>query len=413
MIAAVLSWLRRTPLTTALMAALLVCHLLLAGGFSRLPRAVAGNWGYQPADLTSGQWWNIVSTLFLSTSTASMLLGLVVLGVAVGIAEFTVGTLRVAGLFIVSQLSAVVLYTGMLALGELAGIDWPTGTATATLLGPFGAATGTLMAASWGISVLWRRRVRVLVLATALMLSVYVGHAQHMFMLVAAVVGLGLGALVVAVKDRGLARHSTSREIRTNLAMVVAVFAIGPLVAALAHVPVGPLALMRMWITSQDMGHASLPEYCAQTVASCHEASHNLGLLGQGSHLLALMPMVLLLVCAEGLRRGSRLALWATVYLHVVIGVVSAFYFQVFAGVGLSLRRGHRSLSINESVWELLPVVLVPVLIAVLLLAFRRNFRVDPDPVLRRRALLYLPIILVAFVGLYTVAGNQRQRHPP
>ena len=125
--------------------------------------------------------------------------------------------------------------------------------------------------------------------------------------------------------------------------------------------------------------------------------------------------MVLLLVCAEGLRRGNRLALWAAVYLHVVIGVVSAIHFQVFAGFGLPLRRGHRTLSINESVWELLPVVLVPLVIAALLVAFRRHFSIDPDPALRRRSMVLLPLLLLAFVGLYSVAwfaeGNLRSSH--
>lgn len=403
MMAGITGWLRRTPLTTALMMATIVVHLVAVGWSDRLPGRLAGNFGYQTHDLLDGRWWNIFTTLFLSTSTASMLLGVAVLGVAVGLAEFTLGTPRTVGLLVACQLAAVVLYTAMLALGDAVGVDWPEGTGTATLLGPFGAAAATLMGASGAISVLWRRRVRVLVLATALMLTVYVGHAQHMFMLLAAVVGLGLGRLLVAPAGRGRVGRSTSREARTNLAMVVAVFAVGPLIAALAHVPVGPLAVMRRWITSQDMPASVLHSHCADGAAVCPGEFLNMGLLGSGNHLLALMPMVLLLVCAEGLRRGSRLALWAAVYLHLVIGVVSVFYFQVFAGVGLALRRGHRSLSISESVWELLPVVLVPVLISVLLIVYRRLFRVDPDPVLRRRALVYLPLILLAFVGVYAV----------
>ena len=387
-----------------MMAATAIVHLVAVGVFGRLPRHMAGEWGFQIADLAGRHWWNVLTSLFLSSSTASMLLGMAVLALVLGLAEFTVGTLRAAGLFLTTQLAAVVLYAGMVALGTLAGIDLPAGMAQATLLGPFAASAGTLLAASPALSVLWRRRVRVLVLATSLMLSVYVGHAQHDFIFLASVAGLLLGLALVKAVGHGMVGRSTSREVRTNLAMVVAVFAVGPLAAAMAHVPVGPLAVLRTWITSQDLGLVPPTGACADGLAACHDAVHNLGLFGSGSHLLALMPMVLLLVCAEGLRRGNRLALWAAVYVHVVIGLVSAFYFQVFAGVGLSLRRGHRSLGISESVWELLPVVLVPVLIAVLLVVFRRHFRVDPDPVLRRRLFVFLPLVLLSFIALYTVA---------
>lgn len=404
MIAAVGGWLRRTPVTTALMASIIIVHLAGVGWLGRLSGTLAENWGYQNHDLVHGQWWNVFTTLFLSTSTASMLLAVGVVGAALGLAEFTLGTLRTTALFLASQGVAVVIDTAMLALGNRVGLDWPAGVEQATLLGPFGASTATLMVASRGISLLWRRRVRVIVLATTLMLSVYVGHAQHIFMLLAAVVGLVLGLLLVAPLGAGRVGRSTSDSTRTNLALVVAVFAIGPLFAAMAHVPVGPLALMRRWISSQDVAPPVAHGYCAGGAASCPGEFLNLGLLGSGSHLLSLVPMVLLLVCAGGLRRGSRLALWAAVYLHLVIGVVSVFYFQVFAGVGLSLHRGHRSLSVSESVWELLPVVLVPVLIALLLLRNRRVFRVDPDPVIRRRALVFLPLILLGFVGLYAAA---------
>ena len=401
---AVLGWVRRAPLSTALMATIIVGHVASGAFLARLPGLMARNWGFQPADLSDGRWWNIFSTLFLSSSTAAMVLGIAVVAVVVGISEFTVGTLRTAALFCAIQVAAVVLYTVIIGLGSTLGIDSLEGVDQATLLGPFAASAGTLMAASQGISLLWRRRVRVSILATALMLSVYVGHAQHLFILVAALIGLAAGKVFFKAAGRGGTRRSTSHEIRTILALVVAVFAVGPLAAALAHVAVGPLAMLRTWITNQEPTLSQWQGSCHVANAACQGMVKDLGLFGSGGHLLALMPMLLLLVCAEGLRRGSRLALWVAVYFHLVIGLVSAVYFQVFAGVGLSLRRGHRSLSINESVWELLPVVLMPLLIAVFLIIFRRHFRVETDPVLRRRALIYLPLLLLAVVTLYAVA---------
>lgn len=398
------TWIGGTPFSSGLIVAVVFAHFVSGAFLHRLPSPVAGTWGYQSADLFSSHWWNMFTTLFLSSSTAAMLLSVAVLGTVLGLAEATLGTLRTAVLFSATQIAAVVLYTLIIALGSMDAVDLPAGMEQATLLGPFAASAGTLMAASQAISLLWRRRVRVLTVATALMLSVYVGHAQHVYILLASLAGLALGLLFVKATSHGFARRSTSQEVRTILAMVVAVFAIGPIAAAVAHVAVGPLAVMRTWITNQDPTLAQWQGSCHVADAACHGMVRNMGLLGSGGHILALMPMLLLLVCAEGLRRGNRLALWAAVYLHLVIGLVSAIYFQVFAGLGLPLRRGHRSLSINESVWELLPVVLVPVLIALALVVFRRYFRVDPDPALRRRSLIFLPLLLLAVIVLYSVA---------
>ncbi|WP_269937039.1 DUF2156 domain-containing protein [Arthrobacter sp. HY1533] len=400
-VAAVARWVRRRPMTTALMAATLVVHALSGTGLGRIPAAVAGAWGYQPADLGGGLWWTMFTSPLLNSGAGTMLLGLVVLGVVLGLAESTVGTVRTAAVFITVQVAAALLFTWLLPLASALELDRPSGLGPAMLLGPAAASVGALMAASQAISLLWRRRIRVLVLAAALMFSMYVGHAQYVFILLGAVSGLVLGRLAIPAVGQGVVGRSTSREVRTNLAVVVAVFAVGPFAAAAAHVAVGPLAVLRGWITGQDEAVAHGLDSCDAAAAACHAVLHN---LGSGWHLLALMPMVLQLVCAEGLRRGNRLALWATVYLLLVIGVVSALYFQVFAGVGLSLRKGHHSLTINESVVDLLPVVLVPLAIAVLLLLNRRHFRVDPDPALRRRLLVILPLILLAFLGLYTAA---------
>ena len=121
-------------MATAMMAATAIVHLVAVGVFGRLPRHMAGEWGFQIADLAGRHWWNVLTTLFLSSSTASMLLGMAVLALVLGLAEFTVGTLRAAGLFLTTQLAAVVLYAGMVALGTLTGIDLPAGMAQATLL---------------------------------------------------------------------------------------------------------------------------------------------------------------------------------------------------------------------------------------------------------------------------------------
>lgn len=408
-------WFRRIPFTLVVLAATIVVHVL-TGTFLRSPaRELAGRAGFQATDLFDGQWFSLFSTLFLSPNPAALFVTAVVLICVLGLAEITLGSWRTAAMFVSVQIGAVVLFTALVEVGTALNLEWPASLRHATLLGPYAAAAGTLMAASGLISVLWRRRVRALTIAVALMLSLYVGHAQNLFILFGVVVGSIVGIALQPSHSRTFATHSTSREIRTNLAIVVAVFAVGPLIAALAQTPVGPLAVLRNLIVNPVPTINQFQNSCTQLDRGCLAMVHGGGPLGPGEHLLALTPMLLLLACAEGLRRGNRLALWMTVYLHLVIGVMSGIYLQVFAGFGLPLKRGHRVISVSSSLWEILLVVLIPFLIAVLLLVFRRHFHIDPDPALRRRAFFLLPVLLGAFVVVYAVAwfveGNANGRY--
>ncbi|NVM98865.1 DUF2156 domain-containing protein [Arthrobacter sp. SDTb3-6] len=415
MTAAFASWVRRTPFSLAVVAATVVVVVGTRSVIYPLSRFVAGAAGLQSTDLVHGQWWSFITTLFLTQGPAGLLAALALLIGVLGLAEVTVGTWRAAALFFSVQLAAAVVFTGVVQLGGALGIEWLQGMQEATLMGPYAASAGALMAASRLVSRMWRRRMRNLVLATAVMLTLYVGHAQNLFILVAALVGLVMGMALLPARTAPYVVRSTSRETRTNLAIVVAVFAVGPLMAAVAHIPVGPLARLRNLVVNPVPSIGQLQAACTPLEESCRGLGHGMGLWGPGGHLLALAPMLLLLACAEGLRRGNRLALWMAVYLHLVIGVMSAFYLQVFAGFGLPLLRGRRVLSIDSSAWEVFPVVLVPFVIAAVLVSRRRHFHIDPDPALRRRAAVLLPIMLGAFVALYAAAwyleGNEQGKY--
>lgn len=411
MTSALTDWVRRTPFTLAVMVVTVVVMFATRDFLHPLPRGAAGSAGLQSTDLVIGQWWSFATTVFLTPGVLGLLAALAVLAGVLGLAEITVGTARTAALFVSCQLAAAVVFTGVVQFGGALGVEWLAGMREATLMGPFAAAAGTLMAASRLVSVMWRRRMRSLTLAIALMLTLYVGHAQNLFILIGAVVGLLLGAAVFPARVPSYVAHPTSRETRTILAIVVAVFAVGPLMAAVAHIPVGPLSGLRNLVVNPVPSIGQLQAACPPVEEACRGLGHGMGLWGPGGHLLALAPMLLLLACAEGLRRGNRLALWMAVYLHLVIGVMSGFYLQVFAGFGLPLLRGRRVLSINGSMWEILPVVLVPFVIAAVLVSRRRHFHIDPNPALRRRAIVLLPLMLGVFVVLYSAAwyaeGNE------
>ena len=410
MIAALAGWVRRTPFALAMLAGSILVLVASETAWRHQMAAEIAWTGYQAGDVWHGDWWTVATTAFLAVHPVALLLSAVILVGVLGLAEITLGTWRTVVIFWATQLAAVVLFTLVVEVGAALDLEWLADMRPATLLGPYAASVGALMAASRMISLLWRRRVRAVTLGAALMLLLYVGHAQNLFMLLGALVGLVIGMAVLPARHPMPVARSTSREVRTNLAIVVAVFALGPLFSALAHVPVGPLSKLQNIIVNPVPSALQLEGSCSSAIKACGDIMHSAGILGPGGHLLALVPMLLLLACAEGLRRGNRMALWVAVYLHLVIGVMSAIYLQLFAGFGMPLLRGRRVLSISSTLWEVLPVVLVPFLIAALLLIFRRHFHIDPSPVLRRRTFVVMPLLLGGFVVLYAavwfVEGN-------
>ncbi|WP_125609937.1 bifunctional lysylphosphatidylglycerol flippase/synthetase MprF [Specibacter cremeus] len=397
--------LRRIPFSASLSVALLVAGIVLNTLLFNGSRLPGRNAAFHAHDLLTTRWWSFLSSVFFTGNPAQLLLAIAFVLAALGLAERTMGTARTVVAFFGTQLAAVVLFTVIVEISDRLDVEWLASMDDAVMLGPFAGVAGALMAASPMISVLWRRRLQSLAIAVALMLLLYVGHAQNLLVLLGVLSGLLLGLVLVPHPGTAHIIRSSSHESRTTLAIVVAVFAAGPLMAAIAYAPVGPLAVLRNVIINPLPTLAQMNLDCPPGVRlTCGQLIHGAGMVGPGRHLMALVPMLLLLACAEGLRRGSRMALWVTIFAHLTIGVASFVYLQVFTLLGLPLRRGSHTLSMSSSVIELLPVVLVPFLIALALFLNRRHFTIDVDPQLRRRTVALLLLALGGFIGLYAIA---------
>lgn len=391
--------------------ALSLVLLLWAVGFSTgslisgPPAALRSAVTADPDLLVRGQWWPVLTSVLFPGPFASYVLATAVILGCVGLAEATLGIGRTAVAFFAGHLGALLLYYAVADLGAAVGSEWLSALRHPGPMGPFAASLAAVMAASPRISTLWRRRIRSVGIAVTVMLLLYIGHPQNLHSLLGVASGLGIGAAMGGRHGVGRFVHSTSREVRALLSMVVAVFAAGPVLASLAKAPSGPLAVLRNLIVNPLPTINDLQASCSAAVdLSCLQIIRSPGLRGPGGEALALVPLVLLLVCAEGLRRGNRAALWVTISVQLVIGVLSAVYLQLFAQFGRSVRSGSRVLSVDSGIAEVLPVVLVPLLIAAALFAARRHFNVDADPVLGRRSLILLAGVFALFVTGYVVA---------
>jgi hypothetical protein len=101
-------------------------------------------------------------------------------------------------------------------------------------------------------------------------------------------------------------RRPGHKETRALLALVVAATALGPLLAVLTGSDVGPLGRSAVPGGRPAAGRPDVPTSAPtrRRMAECAELHTRLRLTGVGPALMAVMPVVLLLVAAEGLRRG-------------------------------------------------------------------------------------------------------------
>jgi lysylphosphatidylglycerol synthetase-like protein (DUF2156 family) len=303
---------------------------------------------------------------------------------------------------------------GLLAIRALAasGDEWAADLSTMVSLGPFPGLLAVLGLTTALTASLWRRRVRLAVSIILVALVLYSGTFGDVVRLTGWLVGLTAGALL---QRRGVAApraHPSRREGRSLVALVLAVTALGPLLAALSRSPEGPWAVLSHLFVSGRPPHGLLRAVCgpAGDRADCQLLQARARLTGRGPALLSVLPVVLQLVLAEGLRRGRRAAWVAAVAFTAVLTGVGALI------VATVLRTPAEQLPLLDALPGTLPAISVvaplvaPLLVLVLLLLTRRRFEVRAAPGAGRRWLLSAAAGLAAVAAVYVTAGSVLSR---
>ena len=204
-------------------------------------------------------------------------------------------------------------------LASWAGDWWAGQVAPGLAVGPGGAAVGVATAFSCRMSTLWRRRIRLFLLLGSALLVAYSGALPDVFRLVAAVTGLLSGPLLLGRSARPVSRRSSRTERRVLVALAVATLAVGPVIAALSDTAIGPLSVLRYLVLVPAPTPDAVQQVCANPVTSddCRALRAQLALSGIGPAIMTALPVVLLLISAEGLRRGRRAAWWAALLLNL------------------------------------------------------------------------------------------------
>ncbi len=397
------SYLRSIPLTLGILGIFLLVGAVTGSFLGGPPEELLPLAGVSGPGLRAGNWWALVTSLFFATNPLAYTVASVMLLLLLGVAERKLGALQTAAYFVGGQFAAVTVFLLVTQVARYAGDSWLGRMADTSLIGPHAAVLAASMAASGRLPVLWRRRLRTALLSVSLLLVLYVGHAETVIGLVGAVLGLAVSWWQQDEHGPHHAHRTTGRETRNLLALTVAVFAVGPILTAVAHTPTGPLALLRDVVLNPIPTLAQLEANCGATVeASCLEVGRA-GFAGPWGLALAVVPVVLLLICADGMRRGRRMALRITLALQLAVTALAAVYLALFALIPHYPSRPHTA-AMGSGFAHILPLVTVPLLLTVLLWVHRRQFRVETVPAARRRLLAVVGGVWLFLAGSYTLA---------
>ncbi len=405
-----LDW-TRAPVT-AVVVALFWGAGILSGSIATGPHGILISRTVVSGHSLPGHWWVLVSSGFWARGLPGYLLWTVLL-VVVGMAtERRLGWWR----FAIAALGSQVLGAAA-ALGAAHGIrslmgSWSAQLLNHSFLGPSALLFGAAMAATATMGTLWRRRIRLGILALLVLLTLYSGSFPDLVRLGAAVSGGLLGPLLLGRLPRFRVPVVSRREARVLVAMIVAASAAGPVLAGLLPQSAGPLAVLRYLFTNiQPVDPQLLQTLCADPtqVRDCAAAQLQLR-AGAGGIFMAILPSVLLLLFADGLRRGRRFAWYATLVLEGGLAILAGTYIAAAlmpAGPNAPPNEGPGAIDVAafHHPFSLILPLLLPLALFILLLATRKLFPVCAPPKTYPRLALNLLATAAVLAAVYVLGG--------
>ncbi|MET3922261.1 rhomboid family intramembrane serine protease [Arthrobacter sp. UYEF20] len=359
-----------------------------------------------------GNWWALLTCALWAQNLGGYVLG-TALVLAVGMPlERRMGSLKFAAAALASHVLGIGAALALLAAARQTMGSWAQEMSGHLFLGPSALTAGVAMAGTAMMPTLWRRRVRLVVFALLVLLALYSGGFADLVRLGAAGTGALLGPLLLGRPPRFRRPVSSRHEGRVLIALLVAVSAAGPVVAGLVPHAAGPLSVLRFLFTNiQPVDPQTLQSLCTDPGQAKDCAAAQLQLrAGAGGIFMAILPSFLLLLLADGLRRGRRFAWAGAVLIQLALSLLAGI---TIAGV---LQRAAPDTAAVEGIgtieapgyphpFSLVLPLLLPVVLSIVLLITRRLFLVAAPPGTYTRLALQIFLVGAALGAFYLLAG--------
>ena len=215
---------------------------------------------------------------------------------------------------------------------------------------------GPLLASTVLMNHTWSRRTRLATLIFLLVETAVTGTPASLARLTTAVAGLLLGAVAWRRSASSIRMSRTRRSSRNLLALLVACWSLTLTLATVTRSDFGPLASARYGVVPDD----GVPQ------------------LATGALILSLMPLLLQLALADGLRRGRRAAALGTIGLQIFLALCSVLSINTLRIDGSFVPEDGTPVIISgpDNVWGGLNHITVPVMLnlgIVLLIVWNRD----------------------------------------
>jgi lysylphosphatidylglycerol synthetase-like protein (DUF2156 family) len=312
--------------------------------------------------------WTVFSSALWSMDLLGYVATTVLLLVFGPLAERSFGALRTAAIFLTSHVLGSFFGLGLVLLGRDVHWSWLESLVGEVAAGPSIGGVGLALALTFRLPPLWRRRVRLLMILSVLVLTLYSGWLEDVLRLSGGVAGLLIGALFL---KRG-AEHvqRTFQETRVLVALLLAASALGPVVSMMSPFPNGPLWWFADVVAVVQPSQEDVDAVCGSSdaVELCRTMMIQLSYGRFPAFVMSLLPALLLLVLAEGLRRGRRFAWWSALVCNVAYSAFIGWYVVDAARIP--------DIGALEVVFSYSIPMLAPLAITVVLLLTRNHFGV-------------------------------------
>ncbi len=334
----ILNIVKKVPGTIVLVFAIILVSIFTKSMWHSAEKfGLVSQYGFGLPSFLEGRWWTVFTGAAISPEPWMLIIILTLVILGCGYLEYFYGTLRMLAVILITHIGSVLITAGLLGVLDKLDIVWAIELAKVKDVGISNAGFGAVGAATAGLPLLWRRRVRAVVLIYCITFILYSGLIWDISHFIAFIIGISIGPWVVGKSYKKSEFPLLNLEPRT-------------LIAGIAS-----LSIYSTIVTKLFPGNGGIVDFG-------NEVEYT------GSFIASVVSVAFMSIFVYGLYKGKRFAWWAVLVLASLSLVGSLF--------------------LDNSGVKLFGIVFDVTLVG-LLLKNKKYFAIKSDALIKRRLLIY------------------------